>query len=661
MPAFDRRLARGPWRALPVPVNLADRRAGLAFQLAWAGALAVLLVGAAGLANGPTRGLLFQSTTLQLLGTQSLPLLLVAVGMAAVFARGGVDFSVGAVSMIAGAIAVKTGSPALGLLAALGCGLANGLLVAVVRAPGWLVTALTFAVLQELGDQILGRRGFLPLASEATLDGILAPAIAIIAALMAIAAFQILPRGAPRRGRIGDLGDAVPYVLSALLAGFAGIHTAASVGGATRGGVNTIELLLAVILGGTFLGSGRANVLGAAIAAFGLTALRAALTFADVAPSMAYLVQPPLLLLGLAVSGGVHALAADRFARKAPDAPGPEASASARPRIYDRALFHGPGKLVPVPVYLTVRRWALKLELGWSAALALSLAAVAVALARTEGGLSFESLEMLSIQLVPSLLIALGACAVVARGALDFSAPVLAMMAAQLAARGSLATAVVLAVGIGIFHGALVVFARVPGWLLTFLTAAGQAWLVLHVVDARFVTVGQTFGWARTLGLAALGAAVIGAFAWIQLGSGRANRPVVRWRERLGDGLPYLFSSLLACCAGLYYLASVGGVGPKIQIGGETLAALIFAGCWLGAGRANVIGVVLASTGLAATEYLLTYHGAKPGTINAAISGVALVALAASRVVHLVLGGAYARTVEPERVSLVEDPQPSVK
>lgn len=41
MIAFDRRYARGPWRMLPVPAHLAHRKAGVSFQLAWAGAEAV--------------------------------------------------------------------------------------------------------------------------------------------------------------------------------------------------------------------------------------------------------------------------------------------------------------------------------------------------------------------------------------------------------------------------------------------------------------------------------------------------------------------------------------------------------------------------------------------------------------------------------------------
>ncbi len=43
MIGFDRSLARGPWRALPVPAFLADRGAALRFQLGWAAALAAVL------------------------------------------------------------------------------------------------------------------------------------------------------------------------------------------------------------------------------------------------------------------------------------------------------------------------------------------------------------------------------------------------------------------------------------------------------------------------------------------------------------------------------------------------------------------------------------------------------------------------------------------
>ena len=85
-----------------------------------------------------TSSVFFTWANMKNLAFQTAPIGIMAVGGTLVFIAGGFDLSVGAVSAFAGIIAAKTfvgtgvglwGSLVIGVLAGLGCGIANGLLV----------------------------------------------------------------------------------------------------------------------------------------------------------------------------------------------------------------------------------------------------------------------------------------------------------------------------------------------------------------------------------------------------------------------------------------------------------------------------------------------------------------------------------------------------
>jgi ribose/xylose/arabinose/galactoside ABC-type transport system permease subunit len=564
-----------------------------------------------------------------------------------------------AVSTLAGVVAVRSGSFALGLLAALGCGLVNGLLVAALRVPGWLVTLFTMLLLSALVPAVGGMQTLLIEEPEAYAWMIEAvPFVAVAISVMAAGVYQLLPRGGPHPSRLRERGaDVAAYVVSAVLAGVHGLHLAMRMGSVQPRvfGGQWFELALLVIISGTFFGSGRANIVGAFVAALGLTALRAGFILANVPIYLHSISQQALLVVALGASAGVYVLAARRYADgRSPDARElegvfGEAPGDGRPRLFDRALFRGPGRILPIPVHLAHRRPALRIELGWSAALVAGLGLLAFAMARTEPSLlGAESLADLGWRIVPALLLALGACAVVARGGWDFGGPAVAMLAGLLAARqGGLGYVLLLAVGVGLVNAVLVALVRLPGWLatsITFLFLLVPRFLFLEELASGPIAASPELDWFVTGGVILLALAMAGAFVRLQLAPGRPpTAPVVRWRERLADGLPYLFSSVLAAAAGVYLVQRLGFASMQPALGAETMPALILAGCWLGSGRANVLGVVLATAGVMGLEFLLMFRNAEQTALAAALAGLSLLGLAASRVVHLLAARALAR------------------
>lgn len=322
MNAFDRGLARGPWRLPPAPSFLADAGAGIAFQLVWAAVLVGVLVTLCGVALGVEPAMVSPYVA-ELVWRGSLTTMLFAVGQAVVFSRGGFDFGMGPVAVFAALVAISFESPALGVAAALVYGVAIGLLVAMLRVPGWLLTGAAAFVLTPAA------RASFPGGPIRTLERLppwtpaAAGALLVLAAAGAFAIAQLGPRSPLARSWRARLADGVPYVFSAALAGVAGIAMAHRTGGLSGAFFTStwVEVLAVVVLGGTWLGSGRANVVGTLVAAFLLQALRFGLTWLGVDPYMQLALVRALAVLGIAVSIAVHVAWARRCARAPAPAP----------------------------------------------------------------------------------------------------------------------------------------------------------------------------------------------------------------------------------------------------------------------------------------------------------------------------------------------------
>ncbi|MDB4949039.1 MAG: rbsC, ribose transport system permease protein [Gemmatimonadetes bacterium] len=222
--------------------------------------------------------------------------LLVAVGMTLVISTGGVDLSVGSVMAIAGAVAATTldrGIPvaiAAGLGAAAVVGLLNGVLIARFRIQPIVVTLATLIGGRGIA-QVLSNDGELVPIDNPSFEflgkGHLGPfPTQVVVAIVAVALGAFLLRATPFGRYVLAAGGnpaaarlaGVPvwrtiitvYVLSALLAGMAGLVEAAKLGAsdAAKIGLNVeLDAIAAVVVGGTALAGGRATVFGTVIGA----------------------------------------------------------------------------------------------------------------------------------------------------------------------------------------------------------------------------------------------------------------------------------------------------------------------------------------------------------------------------------------------------------
>jgi ribose transport system permease protein len=225
-------------------------------------------------------------------GLDSSYLVLIAIGMTFVIISGGIDLSVGSVFALAGVLSAygaQSGSVTAVVLPLTVCGLIgllNGVLIGYARIAPFIVTlatllfarGLAFAASQE-GNKVY----LIPADLTLTQVGQARPLSVSTPVLVAAAAFVVglvvLNRtrfgqavyaigGAPESAELMGLPvarvRAAVYVLSALLAGVAGILVAAqtSSGLPTIGEGRELEAIAAVVIGGTLLSGGIGSLSG---------------------------------------------------------------------------------------------------------------------------------------------------------------------------------------------------------------------------------------------------------------------------------------------------------------------------------------------------------------------------------------------------------------
>ncbi|HET6436862.1 MAG TPA: ABC transporter permease, partial [Anaeromyxobacter sp.] len=216
----------------------------------------------------------------------------VAVGMAMLFVAGGLDLSVGstlAFSGVVAGLALKAGMPAflailIALLAALGVGLANGLLIAKLKINAFIITLGLMITVRGLllviahGQAVLDLPESFTVIGQGRLFGIQYP---IYVMLVLVVAGDLLLRntrffrqsyyvgGNERAARLSgvnvDLLKIFNYCLIAVLAGMSGLMITARFGSAslTVGTGLELRVITATIIGGASLSGGEGTVLGA--------------------------------------------------------------------------------------------------------------------------------------------------------------------------------------------------------------------------------------------------------------------------------------------------------------------------------------------------------------------------------------------------------------
>lgn len=260
---------------------------------------------------------------------QIAPTMIVATAMTFVISTAGIDLSVGSTVALSGsllAIVLQQGwDPTLALLAilALGAlvGFVNGWFSAYQNIPPFIVTLAMLSIMR--GTALRATEGY-----STPIDGDLwivqigqgriagVPVPAILAVLVALAGWLVLTRTPFGRYVIGlgsngeslrrtgvntrRVGLAV-YMLTGVAAAVAGvlIATRLSSGSSNAGAGFELEVITAVVLGGTSLFGGRASMLGTILGALTLGVIANGLVLLHVSPFYVQIVQGGILLLAI--------------------------------------------------------------------------------------------------------------------------------------------------------------------------------------------------------------------------------------------------------------------------------------------------------------------------------------------------------------------------
>lgn len=281
------------------------------------------------------------ATNLLNVARQAAPIVIVGVGMTLVMATAGIDLSVGSVvAVVSVASAALLGSgvhaglvvPAVVLLGA-ALGAANGALV-VIGIPAFIVTLATLVSYRGLAF-VLSNGYATPIADEAFLWfgrgevlGLNAPAA--IALLVVALGWFILNRtpfglhalavgGREEAARVVGLPIGrikfLVYALTGALAGLGGVVVAArlSNGSPNAGQMMELDVIAAVVLGGTSLFGGAATMLGTIVGALLLNFIRNGLNLMSVNPFWVQVITGVVLiaavLLNTLVNRNLEALA----------------------------------------------------------------------------------------------------------------------------------------------------------------------------------------------------------------------------------------------------------------------------------------------------------------------------------------------------------------
>jgi simple sugar transport system permease protein len=269
-----------------------------------------------------------QTNLLNLL-RQSAPLLIVAVAMTFVITTGGIDLSVGSTVALVNALAaisLQAGIPwplVVLLMLALGAliGAIQGWFIAYQNIPAFIVTLAGLSILR--GVALLLTQGFsIPISGASWFVQIGrgwflgVPLPAVLAVLIAVCGWVLL--GQCRFGRyvtaIGANAEgarrasidirritASAYVLTGMAAAMAGIIIAARLGSGSSNAAVAFELevIAAVVLGGTALMGGRGTIVGTVLGALTIGVIGNGLILSHISPFFTQIVTGTIILAAI--------------------------------------------------------------------------------------------------------------------------------------------------------------------------------------------------------------------------------------------------------------------------------------------------------------------------------------------------------------------------
>jgi ribose/xylose/arabinose/galactoside ABC-type transport system permease subunit len=254
---------------------------------------------------------------------------ILAVGMTAVILTGGIDLSVGSVAALAGVVAAMISANGgayifLGALAALGIGLAvglfNGVTIARFRVPPFVTTLAMLTICRGLAFIVTGGRsiGNLPASfgflGRERIVGVPVPVL-IMFVVFAVGWFVLKRmtlgryiyavggnREAAYLAGVNTKGvTLLVYVLNGLLVGLAGLVLASRLGaGVPNAGLQyELDVIAAVVVGGTSLMGGRGSVIGTFWGAVFIGILNNGLNLAGIDPYMQKIALGLVILLAV--------------------------------------------------------------------------------------------------------------------------------------------------------------------------------------------------------------------------------------------------------------------------------------------------------------------------------------------------------------------------
>jgi len=255
---------------------------------------------------------------------------IIAIGMVVVLISGGFDLSVGSTLAFAGVVTglgLTAGMAAsvailVGLLAALGVGLVNGLLIAKMKINpfiatlGMMITIRGLLLVLASGRAVLNLPDSFTIIGQGRLFGLQYP---IYVMLVLVILGDLMLRnsrflrqnyylGGNRRaawlsGINVDLVIIVDYCIAALLAGIAGLLITARLGSSslTVGTGTELRVITAAILGGASLSGGEGSVLGAFLGALFMGVLANALNLLGVDVYWQNLITGLILIVAVVV------------------------------------------------------------------------------------------------------------------------------------------------------------------------------------------------------------------------------------------------------------------------------------------------------------------------------------------------------------------------
>jgi simple sugar transport system permease protein len=277
---------------------------------------------------------------------QSAPLLIVAVAMTFVITTDGIDLSVGSTVALVNAlaaIALQAGLPwplVVGLMLAVGAliGAAQGWFIAYEGIPAFIVTLAGLSIFR--GIALLLTQGFsIPISPDSWFVQIGRgwflglPLPAIIAAVVAVIGWVALTRmrfgryttaiganaeAARRSGIATRRTTQMAYVLTGTAAALAGLIIAARLGSGSSNAAVAFELevIAAVVLGGTALMGGRGTIVGTVLGALTIAVIGNGLILAHVSPFFTQIVTGLIILAAIWLNTRIFQRLGDRSGRR---------------------------------------------------------------------------------------------------------------------------------------------------------------------------------------------------------------------------------------------------------------------------------------------------------------------------------------------------------